>query len=350
MICQQCKTPNDDEYVFCVNCGATIGRAANATGREPETLFVPQTPVVVHRPDLPSQPTVLHIAPPRRSKVPLVLGLAFVLLLLAGVGGFIAYRVQTNQPGTVSVLPDHLGLFWKKPDGSAVVEVKKQETANLLEARDAIAKDSSLPQINSQPELILYADAADIPISDLKFIRLDSISDDGKVKYLDFQAAIVDEKPAMKRIRFAQHLSDGKYAFALVSGFANEGRHRLWPVEVKAGAPNGAAFTQEMVLNLKPVASPTPSPTKTPEKTEPPVGATVAYVTRKDVWLRKQPAIQDKGKLSLLKPRQKVFVIRYSENSDTWEDITSNWALVQTESGKQGWVFNAFLDHGKQQD
>jgi hypothetical protein len=95
------------------------------------------------------------------------------------------------------------------------------------------------------------------------------------------------------------------------------------------------------------MASPTPSPTKTPEKTEPPVGATVAYVTRKDVWLRKSPAIQDKGKLSLLKPRQKVFVIRYSENSDTWEEITSNWALVQTESGKQGWVFNAFLDHGK---
>jgi hypothetical protein len=347
MICPQCKTANDDEYVFCVNCGATIGRAAAPVDDVPATIAVPRPTVVVERPDQPSQPTVLHIAPQRRSKLPLILGLGFVLLLVAGVGGFIAYRVLTNRPTTVSVLPDHLGLFWKKPDGSGVVEVKKQETANLIESRDVIAKDSSLPQINAQPELILYADAADIPISDLKFIRLDSISDDGKVKHLDFQAAIVDEKPAMKRIKFAQPLSDGKYAFALVSGFANEGRHRLWPVEVKAGATNGAAFTQELALNLKPVASPTPSPTKTPDKAEPPVGATVAYVTRKDVWLRKSPAIQDKGKLSLLKPRQKVFVIRYSENSDTWEEITSNWALVQTESGKQGWVFNAFLDHGK---
>jgi hypothetical protein len=346
MICPQCKTPNDDEYVFCVNCGATIGIAANAVGKEPDTLFVPQTPVVVHRPDLPSQPTILHIAPPRRSKLPLILGLTFVLFLIAGVGGFIAYRVLTSQPTAASVLPDHLGLFWKKPDGSAVVEVKKQETPNLLEARDTIAKDGSLPQINSQPELILYADAAEMPVSDLKFIRLDSISDDGKIKYLDFQAAIVDEKPTMKRIRFAQQLSDGKYAFALVSGFANEGRHRLWPVEVKAGAANGAAFTQELALSLKPAPSPTPTATQTPDKTEPPVGATVAYVARKDVWLRKSPAIQDTGKLLLLKPRQKVFVIRYSSNSDTWEEITSNWALVQTENGRQGWVFNAFLDHG----
>jgi hypothetical protein len=339
MICPQCRTLNDDDYVFCVNCGVSIGGP-------PETLRVPQPQVLVHRPDLPSQPTVLHIPPTRRSKLPIVFGVAGVLLLLVGVGGFVAYRSLTAAPAAASVLPEHIGLFWKRPDGSAVVEIKKQETDDLLSSRDAIMQDGTLPQTSSQPEIILYADAAEIPVSDLKFIRLDSISDDGKVRYLEFQASIIDEKPAMKRIRFAQPLSDGKYAFALLSGFANEGKHRLWPIEVKAGATNGAAFTQEIALALKPTPSPTPAPTKAPERSEPPVGATVAYLTRKDVWLRKDPAIQDKGRLMLLRPRQKLYVIRYSTNTDTWEGISSNWALVQTENGRQGWVFNAFLDHG----
>ena len=340
MICPQCRTLNDDDYIFCINCGLSIGGP-------PETLKVSQPPVVVHRPDLPSQPTVLHIEPSRRSKLPIVFGIAAIFLLLAGIGGFIAFKSLTEQPAAASVLPEHIGLFWKRPDGSAVVEIKKVETSDLLASRDAIAQDSSLPQTTDQPEIILYADAAEIPVSDLKFIRIDSISDDGKLKYLDFQAAIIDEKPAMKRIRFAQPLSDGKYAFALLSGFANEGKHRLWPIEVKAGAGNGASFTQEIALALKPTPTPTPTATKAPEKSEPPVGATVAYLTRTDVWLRRSPAIQDKGKVTLLKPRQKVFVIRYSTNSDTWEGITSNWAFVQTENGRQGWVFNAFLDHGK---
>jgi hypothetical protein len=339
MICPQCRTLNDDDYVFCVNCGVSIGGP-------PETLLAPQPQVLVHRPDLPSQPTVLHIQPTRRSKLPIVFGVAVILLLVAGVGGFVAYRSLTSAPVAASVLPEHIGLFWKRPDGSAVVEIKKRETDNLIILRDAIIQEGALPQTTSEPEIILYADAAEIPVSDLKFIRLDSISDDGKVRYLEFQASIVDEKPAMKRIKFAQPLSEGKYAFALLSGFANEGKHRLWPIEVKPGAPNGAAFTQEIALTLKPTPSPTPAATKAPEKSEPPVGATVAYLTRKDVWLRRDPAIQDKGRLMLLKPRQKLYVIRYSSNTDTWEGISSNWALVQTENGRQGWVFNAFLDHG----
>ncbi len=346
MICPQCKTPNDDEYVFCVNCGNTIGNSVRSVNEPPETLIVPNAPVVVHRPDLPSQPTILHVESPRRSKLPLILGVVGVLIAVAGIGGYLAYRSLTTQTTVAAVLPEHIGLFWKRPDGSAVVEIKKQETANLLESRDAIAKDAALPQVNDQPEIILYADAAEVPVSDLKFVRIDTISDEGKLKYLDFQAAIVDEKPVMKRIKFSQPLSAGKYAFALVSGFANEGKHRLWPLEVKAGSPNGATFTQEMALTLKPAVSPTPAATKAPEKSEPPVGATVAFLTRKDVWLRKDPGLQNKGKLLLLRPRQKLYVIRYSSNTDTWEGISSNWALVQTENGRQGWVFNAFLDHG----
>lgn len=354
MICPQCKTANDDDYVFCINCGATIGNTANALGPQssanesiPETLVLPHSQVVIERPDIPSQPTVLHIETKRASKVPLIAGILLVFLVIGTVGAYFIYRALSQGVSVAEKLPEHIGLFVKRADGE-VSEVRRQDVANLSDARDTIVKDAAISQITSQPELILYADAADISVNDLKFIRVDSITDDGKAKYLDFQASIVDSKPAMKRIRFSQPISDGKYVFALVSGFANEGKHRLWPVEVKGGAANGAAFTQELSLALKPTPSPTPAATKTPENTEPPVGATVAYLTRKDVWLRKTPAIQDKGKLLLLKPRQKLFVIRYSENSDTWEDITSNWALVQTENGKQGWVFNAFLDHGKQ--
>lgn len=354
MICPQCKTANADDYVFCINCGATIGNTANALGPQnsaneniPETLVLPHSQVVIERPDLPSQPTVLHIETKRSSKIPLIVGILLVFLVIGTVGAYFVYRALSQEVFVTEKLPEHMGLFVKRADGE-FSEIRRQETANVLEARDAIVKDPALQQVGAQPEIILYADAADISVTDLKFIRVDSITDDGKAKYIDVQAAIVDQKPAMKRIRFAQPLLDGKYAFALVTGFANEGKHRLWPVEVKGGAVNGSAFTQELSMTLKPTPTPTPTVAKTPENTQPPVGATVAYLTRKDVWLRKSPAIQDKGKLQLLKPRQKLFVIRYSENSDTWEDITSNWALVQTENGKQGWVFNAFLDHGKE--
>lgn len=354
MICPQCKTANADDYVFCINCGSTIGDTANALGPKasaneqiPETLVMPAAPVVIERPDYPSQPTILHREPKRASKIPFVVGGLFFFLVIGIVGAYFAYRAFTPGVSAVENLPDHIGLFVKNA-GGGIAEVKRQEVGNLIEARDALSNDPAVVQTGSAPEFILYADAADVPISDLKFIRLDSITDDGKAKYLDFQAAMVDGKPSMKRIRFAQPLADGKYSFALVSGFANEGKHRLWPVEVKGGAANGAAFIQELSLTLKPTPTPAPAATKTPVNTEPPVGATVAYLTRKDVWLRKTPAIQDKGKLQLLKPRQKLYVIRYSTNSDTWEDITSNWALVQTENGKQGWVFNAFLDHGNE--
>lgn len=345
MICPQCQTKNDDEYVFCVNCGATIGNPANALP-EQETVFANRTPIVIEPPRTSSRPADIPVERPRRSILPWAFGLLVAMLVIGGVGGYFAYKAISTTPPKVAHLPEHLGLFSTKADGSGLVELKKLESTNVIDSRNSIGADSSLVKTAAQPELILYADASEVPISDLKFVRIDTISDDGKAKYLDFQAAIVDGKPAMKRIRFSQPLSDGKYAFALFSGFANEGKHRFWPLEVKAGA-RGAAFTQELSLNLKPASSPTPTASKTPENTGPPVGATVAYLTRTDVWLRKTPALQDKGKLSLLKPRQKVYVIRYSSNSDTWEGINSNWALVQTENGKQGWVFNAFLDHGK---
>lgn len=352
MICPQCKTANDDDYVFCINCGATIGDKANSLAPQtsandtvPETLVMPHSQVVIERPDLPSQPTILHIKTKSSSKLPIIVGALLVLLVIGAVGAYVVYRAVAGSGVVAEKLPEHIGLFVKRADGE-FAEVRRQDVANLLDARDAIVKDAALAQTGAQPEIILYADAADIPVSDLKFVRIQSITNDGKLNFLEFQAAIVDSKPAMKRIRFSGPLADGKYAFALVSGFADEGKHRLWPFEVKAGSQNGAAFTQELVLNLKPTPTPTPAPSKTPVSNEPPTGATVAYLTRTDVWLRRTAALQDKGKLTLLKPRQKVYVIRYSSNSDTWEGITSNWAFVQTENGKQGWVFNAFLDHG----
>lgn len=346
MICPQCRTQNQNDYVFCVNCGLPIG--PNAPSKEPATFIVPQAPVVGDRSDPPSQPTVLRPAPKSGSWKPAVLILTVCLVLVSAAGGYIAYLSFSNRAEPEkSVLPDHLGLFFIPTGGATPQAIKQLETGNLLESRDLVANDSSLLTTPSQPEFVLYADPNEIPVGDLRLIRLDTISDDGKAKYLEFQAAIIDNKPAMKRLRFAQPLSDGRYAFALLSGFANEGRHRLWPFEVKAGSPNGAPFTQELTLDLKPTPSPTPAATKEPEKSEPPVGSTVAFLTRTDVWLRRSPALQDKGKVTLLKPRQKVFVIRYSTNSDTWEGITSNWAFVQTENGRQGWVFNAFLDHGR---
>lgn len=347
MICPQCKTPNDDEYIFCVNCGASISKAANPGGEPPETLIVPNAPVVVHRPDLPSQPTVLHIESPRRSKLPLILGVLAVLIAVGGVGGYLSLQYLAAQRKPSNFLPNEFGLFLRPSDSSAIAGIAYKDATNLLIARDGIATDPSLQTTEPQPEFVFYADPAEIKLSDLKFIRIDSVKDDGSLKYVDFKSSFVEERPGMKRIRFDQPLKSGKYAFALLSGFANDGNHRLWAIEVREEAQNGISFTQEISLTIKPAATPTPAASKTPEKSEPPVGSTVAFLTRKDVWLRKAAAIEDKGKIMLLKQRQKLYVIRYSSNTDTWDGISSNWALVQTENGRQGWVFNAFLDHGK---
>jgi len=258
------------------------------------------------------------------------------------------------SPGVIDqraeIFPDHLGLFWRKDPNAALVEVKKLDYTNALDGRNALLKDETLQIVSNQPDLILYADAAEVSLGDLRFVKLDTLTDEGKVKYLDFQASLIDGKPAMKRIKFERPLESGRYAFALFSGFLTEGKHRFWPIEIRDSNAPAGQFTQELSLSIKPTGTPqantNTNTNQAAQVVEIPAGATIAYCARTDVRLRRSASLSGK-QLDKLAIKQKVYVIRYSENSDLWNGIESNWALVQTEKGKQGWVFNAFLDHGK---
>jgi len=313
----------------------------------PPTVFVKEAQYRLPNPP-PIEPDFGVYNSPRRSKAPWIASLVVIFLAAAGGLAFLIVRqTAVAEPEPAEVLPEYLGLFVRQPNGSAPIEVKRFEYANAIEARDAMQADTLPQKVDKKPEFLLYADAAEMPLSDLKLIRLDSITDDGRFRYADFQAAIIDEKPAMKRLMLKDALSNGRYAFAQLSGFFNEGRHRFWPFEITGNSGPGIAFEQEASVALKPPETPSAAPPTEPTPITIPAGATIAYCRNKDVWLRKTPEQDQKGKILLLKQGQKVYVIKYSENFSVWNGISSNWALIQTEAGKQGWVFNAFLDHGE---
>jgi hypothetical protein len=261
MICPQCRTQNDDDYVFCVNCGNSIGSQYETikypTDPAPEplppTVFVKEAGYRPQPPPFLSEPTFERYAPQGSSKLPLIAGLIVVVLAVVGGAAYLIARqvaVVAEQP---EVLPQYLGMFLKGEKGQTPVEIKLFETANVSDGRNAMLTDPQLPKSAARPEFVLYADAAEIPVSDLKLIRLDSITDDGRSRYAEFQAALIDDRPAMKRIMLPQPLATGRYAFVLYSGFFNEGRHRFWPFEVTTGDANGAKFEQELALSIKPV-------------------------------------------------------------------------------------------------
>jgi hypothetical protein len=357
MICPQCSTQNDDDYVFCVNCGATIGDQYRTVKYQSGELQEPLPPTVyvkeaAYRPQpapFVSEPTFERYATPAASyKVPLLVGL---VVALAGIVGVAVFLIVQQWPAVVvdekEVLPEYLGLFLKGQKGQQPVEIKRLEAANASEARNAMMADQQLLKVPSKPEFVLYADSGDIPLSGLKLVRLDSVTDDGRSKYADYQAAIIDDRPAMKRIMLPQSLASGRYAFVLYSGFFNEGTHRFWPFEVTAGDANGLKFEQEMSVAIKPPEMPN-TPTF-PEVEEPqtviPAGATIAYCNATDVRMRGEPSTSSKilGKLT---KGQKVYVLKYHEVAylDGRGEV---WARVQTEAGRQAWVFNSFLDHGQ---
>jgi len=274
-------------------------------------------------------------------------GLTVVILLFVGVAAFFIVRQATVVVEPTEVLPSHLGLFQKSQNGQLPVEIRPFEAASVSDGRNILLADGGMQKLNSQPEFVLYADSAEVPLSDLKLIRIDSVTDDGHARFADFQAAIIDQRPTMKRIMLPQPLPSGRYAFAMFSGFYNEGRHRFWAFEVSAGNPSGMKFEQELTITLKPPTTPlVPTLTDLDQIAVDPIppGSTVAYCNATDVRIRAEAGRQGKIKGKLLKG-QKVYVINYAYPDVN--GVAETWARVQTESGKQGWVFNSFLDHGK---
>lgn len=405
MNCPKCNTNNENSNIFCVNCGETLISTSNLaqtmmppnvsesviptqnfqsqTAQNPEyssdpTVFAPN--LNINQPQTnynasqanynqsqagfnPSMtgfnPSIPYIPPqPQpKSRVGLWLGVGVLFALLLG-GGIVAAVLLLYKPTVSSeVLPDHLGMFFQNNEKTMVEEIKKQDFTNALEGKDKILKDESVPTVDSKPNLILYSDGKDIPLNDLKLIQLDSIKPDGTMKQIDFKATPIEGKPEMKRLWFPENLAKGKYAFALLDGFFDDGKHKFWVFQVKnSDKTDNGSLVKDTNVSMKNKSNnsknantatnteitkvtPTPKPTVAQ-----PVGSRTAYADTNNVVVRSAPSL-DAQKVSGLKRGQKVYVIGYSNNYDYWNGLEGNWVNIQTESGQRGWVFSPLLSY-----
>ncbi len=370
MKCPNCNADNDNDNIFCVSCGETLTPTVkfNQANQPPPTEYyknvqplsrenAPESVQTAFRtkpytapefnPAIQFQPA--QPAPPK-SRTGLWLGLGFLALLAligAGVGGYFLLKKPTVAE--MENLPDHLGMFAQSKNNN-LIEINRQDFASALQARDDLSKSDAMTAIEDKPNLLLYSDGKDVPLGDLKLIQIDSIKDDGSAKQINFQAAPVEGKSDIKRLRVPEGLANGKYAFALFDGFLDEGKHKFWAFQVKnAQKTDNGDLAKAFTLLLKPktAASPTAntnsatnnSVAPTPKPAPPvPQGAQVAYCKSNNIIVRNSPNLNAK-KVNALKRGQKIYIINYSENYDYWNGLEGNWAYVQTENGSRGWVF-----------
>lgn len=387
MNCPSCGTVNEKDNSFCVGCGEPFAPVQAATAALPATMMgadnLPPTQFIPSdRADAPDAPdsvqTNFRTTPPfdrsmqnfypsiadpgaqadrgGSGKVIWFGALAVLLVLLIG-GGIAAIYLTNQKSASAEVLPDHLGMFVQNTEKTAVSEISKQDYASALTAKDDLLKNESLPTVGGKSNLLLYADGRDVPLNDLKLIQLDTIRDDGTLKQISYQAAPVEGKPEIKRLRVADGLANGKYAFALFEGFLDEGKHKFWAFQVKNGEKtDNGDLAKALTLTVKPKTAPAANanlnhanttiktaPTPKPEPSAP-AGARVAYCASSNVVMRGSPSLTGR-KVNALRRGQKIYVINYSENSDYWNGMEGNWAYVQTESGSRGWVFTPLINY-----
>jgi hypothetical protein len=368
MNCTNCGTPITPNERYCRNCGHdTLA----------ETLRAP-SPTQPYRPASPTQPPsvdpnarteYLHISQPhataeipghlstasdapRRSRafIPLMVIGALVVI---GIGITVAYLLLRGDAASPEgALPDHFGIFLRQGEGLS--ELRRRDFNNALEARDTLGSDTSLPEAAAQPVLILFAEAQDIPVSDLKLVQLDSLNQNGQVRYWSFQVAPVGGRRGMKQIRVMGGLQTGKYAFALINGYLNEGNHKFWPFEVKEGVAEPQEQPQTATIPVKgspaattasnqagqtqPAVKPTPV-------NDPPPGAKLGYCNDTNVFVRSSPDLKARP-VSKITKGQKLWAIGKSATTSTWNGVTSDWTQVQLyNSSQRGWVFSPFISY-----
>ncbi len=382
MNCPNCNTENENDNLFCVSCGGNLApplKSGVITQPSPtqyynvnqlthadnapesvQTAFPPAQTYNQSSPAFnPSIPNLESTRKPKSSAKFVWIGVfVFFLLLGASISAFFLINKPTITT-TAENLPDHLGLFLANKDANNFSELTKQDSTNAVSTKDDLLKNESLPTADDKPSLILYSDGKDIPLGDLKLVQLDSIKDDGSLKQINFQAVPIDGKSEMKRLRVPDGLANGKYAFALFDGFLDEGKHKLWAFQVKnAQKTDNGELAKAFTVSLKPkTASPTNAnvtdtntatavkPAPTP-KLEPvvPSGARVAYCNSTNVIVRNSPNLNAK-KINGLKRGQKIYVLNYSDNYDSWNGMEGNWAYIQTETGGRGWVFAPLIGY-----
>lgn len=377
MNCPNCNAENDNDNIFCVSCGGNLTpptrlgaisesaptqfynpRQMNLTDDSPEsvqTAFKTKEPFVAPTtnfdPAISYQPAQNN--PPKSNKI-LWVGLGMLFLLIGGgIGGFFLFKKQPAE--TSEKLPDHLGMFVRNTDDN-LTEISRQDFSNAMQAKDDLSKNESLPATDEKSNLLLYSDGKDVPINDLKLVQIDSIKDDGSLKQLNFQVAPIEGKPDIKRLRVPDGLANGKYAFALLDGFLDEGKHKFWAFQVKNAQKNdNGDLAKSISVSMKPKIASTPSTNSSIDansqiKTLPapkpassaPAGAQVAYCKSNNIVVRNSPELNAK-KINALKRGQKIYIINYSDNYDYWNGMEGNWAYIQTESGSRGWVFSPLI-------
>ena len=361
MICPNCNTVNDSENVFCVNCGAGVSSEMNIanplntpnkpgfnptpTSQSTETAVVPMGQGYAPAPSF--NPTPGYSAEyPAQSKnkktIWFVLGALGVVVIAA-----VSYLL-INKNSISEALPEHLGLFVQNNERNHIDEVRKEDVSNAIQAKNDLLKSDTMPTLDASPNLILYSDGKDIPINDLRLVPLDTIKDDGSMKQLDFQAAPVEGKPEMKRIRVPDALANGKYAFVLLDGFLNEGKHKFWTFQIRnsSRSDNGDALKSSSVA-LKPTPPPQPSapkmaPPASAINVAPPSPGNNAVSITDSLILRAGPS-QSYPKIRNLARGESVTILSYSTNTESFKGRSSPFAQVRTANGQIGWAFSAFL-------
>ena len=403
MNCPKCSTFNDEKNAFCVSCGEVFrssqtlpptllpnfsdtetpteviskgqneqkdylseptvfgGQRVNINQPSPDfnasQAQFNQPPPVNFQPSManfnPSIPYVVP-SPPPKSYLGLWVGIGVFLILLLGGGIIGAILLINKSKATKEVLPDHLGMFFQNAEKTSVEEIKKQDFTNGFEGKDKILKDDSVPALESKPNFILYSDGKDIPLGDLKLIQLDTVKTDGTMKQLDFKATPVEGKPEMKRLWFSDGLANGKYAFSILDGFFDDGKHKFWAFQVKnSDRSDNNNLLKDLTVSVKNKSSsknsntsdntnavkPTPKPT-----VEQPVGSRTAYAGTNNLVIRNAPGL-GAGKVGNLRRGQKIYVLGYSDNTDYWNGLEGKWANIQTETGQRGWVFSPLINY-----
>lgn len=350
MICANCNAANDANNVYCNNCGQPI--ASDPTFSAQATIPYQQRPpmqVVDQQYQSVVTPFIgQSTARPKKRGLVAVL-IALVAILVLGVIAVAGLFVAMNYMGENEVLPDHLGMFVQSDAKDRVDEIRRQDFGNTIEARNSLMKND-LSFVTPRPNLILYADGRDVSVNDMRLVQLDTLKDDGTMKTLDFQVAPVEGKPDMKRVRLPSDIASGRYAFALFDGYFNEGKHKFWPFQVRdSPKANNDEILKATSVSLKPktVASTTavktaPSPANVTTAIPPPDGGTAATVKTR-IKLRSGPTQFANNQIGTLSPGQRVYILDYSTAAETFNGVTSRYAYVQTEGGKRGWAFAAFL-------
>ncbi len=402
MICPSCQTNNENRNVFCNNCGtllkdteAMVGDTKSPTlsfqfppeqpphiedsftdEEETPTVFGgqgaakippltqiaqpnPQPPPQINPPPTqvfattkpaenvqPTPPVFNPIIPPispvskpksgKNLRLAIVAAVVFVGLAAIGVGGyFIISKLLTKT----EILPQTVGMFVQSKDKDKVDEIKKQDFTNAVEAKDKLLKDEGLTKFETNQNLVLFTDEKDFKTSDLRLIQLDTIKSDGNLKQIDFQTESVADKTEVKRVKLPEHLANGKYAFAILEGFLDDGKHKFWAFQVtNSDKANNDSILKTSNVSLK--SKDKKKGDKTPE-TPPTVDAYI-YPKTNGVTLRSEPNLTA-NKVDILNSSDRLFVMKISDNTTTWRGITGYWANVKTDDGRTGWVFAPLL-------